>query len=211
MWFGCTVLLDSKEAELRSSNQEASPSAGKNSEVVCSSIMFVHGNASLQLFLVVWIFLRSFSVICYGRWILSEGHINYFKDWLYEYLMPSIEFCWLWFFPWIKLSWHSCSVWDKPVWLNWLWQFLCEGLFSFNLKRFCYSYVWSHSLCEGKSSFCMGLISRKVQIITYVFDWLYLTQCLTSFSCIDHLLFFYVQFLILFIWHRWGSLNQPIC
>ena len=30
---GCTVLPDSKENELRSSNQEASPSAGKNTRV----------------------------------------------------------------------------------------------------------------------------------------------------------------------------------
>ena len=31
--------------------------------------------------LVVWIFLRSLGVICYDRWVLSEGHKNYFKDW----------------------------------------------------------------------------------------------------------------------------------
>ena len=42
--------------------------------------MFVHGNASLQLFPVVWIFLRSMGVICHERWVLSEGHKNYFKD-----------------------------------------------------------------------------------------------------------------------------------
>ena len=45
--------------------------------------MFAHENAPLQLFLVVWIFLRSLSVICYGRWNLSEGHKNYFKDWCF--------------------------------------------------------------------------------------------------------------------------------
>ena len=31
----------------------------------------------------------------------------------------------------IKLSWHSCSMWDKLGWINWFWQFLCEGLSSF--------------------------------------------------------------------------------
>ena len=56
---GCTVPSDSKETELGSSDQEASPSAGKN--------MFTHGCASLQMFLVVWIFLRSLGVICYDR------------------------------------------------------------------------------------------------------------------------------------------------
>ena len=33
---------------------------------------------------------------------------------------------------------------------------------------------------------------------SYVFDWLYLTQCLTSFSPIDHLLRLCAQFFILF-------------
>ena len=40
----------------------------------------------------------------------------------------TFEFCWLWISPWVKLSWHSCSMWDKPRWLNWFWQFLYEGL-----------------------------------------------------------------------------------
>ena len=33
---------------------------------------------------------------------------------------------------------------------------------------------------------------------SYVFDWLYFTQCLTSFSSIDHLLHVCAWFLILF-------------
>ena len=33
---------------------------------------------------------------------------------------------------------------------------------------------------------------------SYVLDWLYFTQCLTSFSSIDHLLCCYAQFFILF-------------
>ena len=33
---------------------------------------------------------------------------------------------------------------------------------------------------------------------SYVFDWLYFTQCLTSFSSIDHLLHLHALFLILF-------------
>ena len=44
--------------------------------------MFAHGSASLQPFLVVWIFLRSRGVICYDRWVLREVHKNYFKDWI---------------------------------------------------------------------------------------------------------------------------------
>ena len=51
--------------------------------------MFTHGSSvaisgsvdiSLQLFAVVWIFLKSLGVICYDRRVLSEGHKNYFKD-----------------------------------------------------------------------------------------------------------------------------------
>ena len=34
-----------------------------------------------QLFLVVWIFPMSLAVLCYDRWVLREGHKNYFKDW----------------------------------------------------------------------------------------------------------------------------------
>ena len=41
-------------------------------------------------------------------------------------------------------------------------------------------------------------LSQKTQILTYVFDWLYFTQCLTSFSFVNHLLCLYVQFLMLF-------------
>ena len=37
----------------------------------------------------------------------------------------------------------------KSGWLNWFWLCLCEGLSYFNLKRFYYSYPWSHSLCKG--------------------------------------------------------------
>ena len=36
------------------------------------------------------------------------------------------------------------------------------------------------------------------RILTYVLEWLYFTQCLTSFSSIDHILRLYARFLILF-------------
>ena len=39
---------------------------------------------------------------------------------------------------------------------------------------------------------------KTLQILSYVFDWLYFAQYLTSFSSIDHLLCRYAQFLILF-------------
>ena len=67
---------------------------------------------------------------------------------------------WLWIFPCIKFSWHCCSMWEKP---GWVWRFHCEGLFSFNVKGFCCSYViWSHRLTEERTSFCTGFISGKL-------------------------------------------------
>ena len=68
----------------------------------------------------------------------------------------------MWIFPWIKLSWHSGSKWDKLGWPSWFWQFLCDGLPYFNIKGFYYSYVWSCSLSKRRTSFCTGLISGKL-------------------------------------------------
>ena len=67
------------------------------------------------------------------------------------------QFGWMWVFLWIKLSLHFCSMWDRLGWLNWFWKFLYEGLSSFNVKRFYYSYAWCWSLCERRDSFCTGL------------------------------------------------------
>ena len=54
--------------------------------------MFAHGSASLQLFSVVQIFLRSLGVICCDRWVLSEGPKNYFKDWCLMNSQPTFLF-----------------------------------------------------------------------------------------------------------------------
>ena len=54
--------------------------------------MFVPGTASLQLFLVVWIFRRSPWVICYDTWLLSDGHKNFFKDWCLMNSQPTFLF-----------------------------------------------------------------------------------------------------------------------
>ena len=55
-------------------------------------------------------------------------------------------------------------------------------LSSFNLKGFYYSYAWSCSLCEGKTSFCTRLIFRKLCGVLLMFS-----TCFTSLSV---LLFF---------------------
>ena len=62
-------------------------------------------------------------------------------------------------------------------------------LSSFNLKGFYYSYTWSCSLCEGKTSFCTRLIFRKLCGVLLMFS-----TCFTSLSVllfflsIDHLI-----------------------
>ena len=43
-------------------------------------------------FLVVWIFLRSMGIICYGRWVLSVCHKHYFKDWCLMNSQPTFLF-----------------------------------------------------------------------------------------------------------------------
>ena len=62
-----------------------------------------------------------------------------------------------------------------------LWESLF-GLFSFNLKGFYYSYAWSRSLCEGRTSFCTGLISRKLCRFLLMFS--------TGFTSLSVLLLF---------------------
>ena len=37
----------------------------------------------------------------------------------------------------------------RQAWITQIWQFLCEGLSSFNLIGYCHSYIWSYSLKKG--------------------------------------------------------------
>ena len=54
---------------------------------------------------------------------------------------------------------------------------------SFNLKRSYYSYAWSHNLCEGRTSFYMGLTFRKLCRSLLMFS--------TGFTSLSALLFLY--------------------
>ena len=63
------------------------------------------------------------------------------------------------------------SLYMRQTWMTQLTQAICrEGLSSFNPKGFCYSYAWSCSLCEGRTSFCTGLISRKLCGFLFIFS-----------------------------------------
>ena len=81
-------------------------------------------------------------------------------------------------------------------------------------KGFYYSYAWLCSSCEGKTFMHGAYLQKTLQILNYVFDWLYFTQCLTSFSFIDHLLCLYAWFFILFHITQMGfsqSTNLLLC
>ena len=68
---GWTVLPDSKESKLGSSNHAASPSAVKNTGLVlvsCCAWKCVPKAISI----VMWIFLRSVDAIWYNSWVLCE-------------------------------------------------------------------------------------------------------------------------------------------
>ena len=54
--------------------------------------------------------------------------------------------------------------------------------FSFNLKGFQYSYAWSRSLCEGRTSLSMRRISKKLFRFLFMFS--------TGFTSFSALLFF---------------------
>ena len=68
-----------------------------------------------------------------------------------------------------------------------------EGLLCFNLKGFYCSYVRSCSFCEGKTSFCTGLVSRKLCRLLIVFS--------TGFTSLSVLLLFplSIAFFIIFM------------
>ena len=60
-------------------NKEVVPTGfSLNRKKYQGSFIVMHGSVSQQLFLVVWMFLRSLGVICYRRLFISEGHKNYF-------------------------------------------------------------------------------------------------------------------------------------
>ena len=54
--------------------------------------MLAHGSAFRQLFTIVWTLLRSLGVICHDRWVLSEGHKRYFKDYCLMNSQPTFLF-----------------------------------------------------------------------------------------------------------------------
>ena len=202
--------------------------------------MSMHARVSLQLFLVVWIFLRSLGVICYDRWLLCESHKNYFKDCCLMNSHPTFLF-----FNLFKLNelWPYYQKHINQIILN---SITLSSLALQVLEDFCSNFVDCESILESNSPDIFALCETNLDdsidsdnfsvrgylpliqedssthihgLTVYVkegplfplhlslensadsylcFDWLYLTQCPTSFSSIDHILCLCAQFLIPF-------------
>ena len=60
-------------------------------------------------------------------------------------------------FPQFKLSWHSCSVWEKLGWLN-----FCERGSLYLIQEGSVTHMHCLAVYERKMPFCMGYISRKL-------------------------------------------------
>ena len=103
----------------------------------------------------------------------------------------------------IKLSWHSCSIWDKPGWLNWFWQFLCEGLFSFNPKRFSTTQMYDLAIYVKKRLPFARDLSLENSADSHLCYRLTLLCLVTYFFFLisHHLCLYYALFVILILLH----------
>ena len=212
MFFGCTVLPYSKETELGSSNHEASPSASKTTRVVLLPCSRMEVSPYSYFWWCGYIWGPWVSFVLTDEFSLRVTKITsrigvswihrlpfYFEPILTQWTMAILSKGSKPYNFELQDSWHYCSMWDKSGWFSWFWQFLCEGLSSFNLKGFYHWYAWSPSLCERRTSFSMGRISRKLCRFLLMF-----LTCFTSLSVL-------LLFPALITYFVWGCLNQPIC
>ena len=97
----------------------------------------------------------------------------------------------MWIFPWVKPSWHSCSMWDKLGWLNWFWKFSVRGYvlltrkdtatYMHRLAVYVKEGLISRNLSPGNSAgsyLCLRL--ALLHSMSHVF---FLYQSPSSFSC----------------------------
>ena len=197
---------------------------------------------SLQLFPVVWIFLRSLAIICYDRWVLSEGHKKLLQGLVSHKLTTYLSVFDLFLNKWImailskgckpdNFEPHNLVLWILEAFVRNLLNvnlslnqtpninaicktnvddsidfgnFYYDGLSSFNPKRFYYSYVWSWSLCETRTSFCAERISRKLCRFLRMF--------LTGFTSLRVLLLFLllITFVVMHVFYSISSMAWSI-
>ena len=86
-----------------------------------------------------------------------------------------------WIIPWIKLSWSSCSRWDKRGWLKWFRQFLYEELSSFNLKKDSITHMHGLALYLKERLPFAREISLKNSVDCYLCFWLALLHSVSYF------------------------------
>ena len=202
LFSGCNVACDSKETQLGSRNQGASPSAGKNTRIVLvpcwawkcipaaisdgEDISKVPGCHLLWQMSSQWdskkllqrlvsheltAYLSVFNLLL-TQWIMVILSKGYKPDNFEPQNSLKLSFTNFWGLCSNSVEYESFLESDSPAvltlcetklgWLNWFWQFLCEGWFFFNLQKINYLYAWSCSLTESGTSFCSGLISRKL-------------------------------------------------
>ena len=185
--------------------------------------MFTDGSASLQLFLVVWIFLRSQKISQkLIQWLVSPELTVY----LSIFNLSKLNELWPYYQKHInQVILNHTTLWSLALWifeaLVWILLIvnlslnnspdilgLCESNLDDSIDSDSFSVRGYLPLIRKSSSTHIhglalyvkeGLpyLEKTLQILIYVFDWLYFTQCLTSFSSINHLLLC-AQFLILF-------------
>ena len=119
-----------------------------------------------------------------------------------SFTRPSFQFCWMWIFPWTKLSWYSCPEWDELGWFSWFWQFLFEGLSSFNLKR-CFTCM--HGLVVYMKEGLTFALTKSLENSAgaFLMFWLNLLQSMSYF-------FFLYQSPLLWLWMVFDSISSNI-
>ena len=163
---------------------------------------------SLKLLYAVWIFQRSFDVICYDRWVFSEGYKSYFKDWCFINLQPTCLFFFSLFWPnEMTILSKVCNPDNfesrnllKLRFIN-IWglssNFVgCLTLLELKSPHFLALFKTSLDDSIDSSNFSVGGYIPLIGFAFYIFNWLYFIRCLNPFSSINHLLCLCERFLM---------------
>ena len=152
MFSGCTVSPDSKETKLGSNAQGSSPWAGKNTEVVlvpCCTWKCVLKGISGDVDISdapAGHFLRQMS----SHW----GSQKILQGLMFHEVTTYLSAFYLLLTQWIMAILSKGCKPDNFEWHNSL-------KLSFTPKGFCYSYAWSCSLREGRTSFYKGFCQTR--------------------------------------------------
>ena len=76
-----------------------------------------------------WTFLIFHSLFDSVSWWCHQNYVNQITSndrtlWILDLPIFNVFvwLCWLWIFPWIKLFWYSCFIWDRLERLSWFRQ-----------------------------------------------------------------------------------------